>query len=124
MSRAFTPPDTLSDDDVRTVADVRRAVWINGFFGMGAGAVAGMTGHLVLQSLQKKYAGGGEAAGPSSEAASHASRAARKAAGDAGWMYKILRPLPPLGKNTFMLSLLGGGALGSFILSTTAGKCA
>ena len=36
MSRAFTPPDTLSPDDVRTVADVRRAVWINGIFGLGA----------------------------------------------------------------------------------------
>ncbi|KAL7447910.1 hypothetical protein ACHAWC_000199, partial [Mediolabrus comicus] len=29
---------------------------------------------------------------------------------------------PPLGKNTFLLSFLGGGALGSFLMSTTAGK--
>jgi hypothetical protein len=37
---------------------------------------------------------------------------------------KVLRPLPPLGRNTFLLSLLGGGALGSFVMSTTAGKIA
>ena len=37
-------------------------------------------------------------------------------------MQKMLRPLPPLGRNTFLLSLLGGGALGSFVMSTTAGR--
>ncbi|KAL9187080.1 hypothetical protein ACHAXT_010800 [Thalassiosira profunda] len=108
MSRSFTPPDTLSDDDIRTVADVRRAVWINGLFGLGAGTAAGTTGHLVLQKLQKMYVPEGPpAAGKASEG---------------GWIYRCLRPLPPLGKNTFLLSLLGGGALGSFVMSTTAGK--
>ncbi|KAL7525835.1 hypothetical protein ACHAXR_002870 [Thalassiosira sp. AJA248-18] len=121
MSRAFTPPDTLSPDDIRTVADVRRAVWINGMFGLGAGAVTGMVGHLVLQTLQKKYVG--EAAGSTTEAASHqAPRSAATGKATSGWIYKCLRPLPPLGKNTFMLSLLGGGALGSFVFSTSAGK--
>ena len=115
MSRAFSPPDTLSDDDIRTVADVRRAVWINGLFGLGAGAVTGMVGHLILQTLQKKYIPDAGAGG-----ADAAKKAANTA--EAGWIYKCLRPLPPLGKNTFLLSLLGGGALGSFVLSTTAGK--
>lgn len=84
---------------------------------MGAGAVTGSVGHLVLQKLQTKYIGEG-----SSDATSQALRtAARKTAG-ASWIYKCLRPLPPLGKNTFMLSLMGGGALGSFVMSSTAGK--
>jgi hypothetical protein len=106
MSSAFTPPDSLSNDDRRTIADVRRAIWINGFFGLGGGTVTGMVGHLVLQRLQRKYV-------PVDGASTKV---------DAGWMYKCLRPLPPLGRNTFLLSLLGGGALGSFVLSTTAGE--
>lgn len=113
MSRAFSPPDTLSQDDIRTVADVRRAVWINGFFGLGAGTVTGMGGHLLLQTLQRKFVGTDE----------KALRAA--AAGNAKeghMMYNLLRHLPPLGRNTFMLSFLAGGALGSMVMSTTAGK--
>ena len=117
MSRAFTPPDTLSNDDIRTVADVRRAVWINGIFGLGAGTVTGMVGHIVLQTLQKKYVG---EPGAAVSEASH--QASRTAGSKTSWIFKCLRPLPPLGRNTFMLSLLGGGALGSFLMSTTAGK--
>jgi len=104
MSAAFTPPDSMSPDDIRTVADVRRAVWINGIIGFFSGATTGTVGHLVLQTLQKKYVG--DTGTPAT----------------ASWIYKCLRPLPPLGKNTFMLSLLGGASLGSFVLSTTAGK--
>jgi len=55
MSRAFAPPDTLSQDDIRTVADVRRSVWINGLFGLGVGSVTGCVTHLVLQTLQRRY---------------------------------------------------------------------
>ena len=108
MSRAFSPPDTLSSDDIQTVADVRRAVWINGMFGLVGGAFTGTLGHLVLQKLQKKYI-----LEPSSTAGK---------VKDTSWIYKCLRPLPPLGKNTFMLSLMAGGALGSFVFSTTAGE--
>lgn len=119
MSRAFTPPDTLSPDDIRTVADVRRAIWINGLFGLGAGSVLGMGCHIALQSLQKKYISSVD--GPSSSTSAAASN--RKTSNASSWIYKCLKPLPPLGKNTFLLSLLGGGALGSFVLSTTAGEC-
>lgn len=80
---------------------------------MGAGTVTGMAGHLILQTLQKKYVG---------DVSSTAAAAAEKAKPDTSLIYKCLRLLPPLGRNTFMLSLLGGGALGSFVLSTTAGK--
>mmetsp|Transcript_12733 Transcript_12733/g.27498 ORF Transcript_12733/g.27498 Transcript_12733/m.27498 type:complete len:269 (+) Transcript_12733:153-959(+) len=119
MSRAFAPPDTLSEDDVRTVADVRRALWINGLCGLGAGSVIGATGHVALRTLQRRYVSE-EAA--SSTITSQTARAAAGKASDAGLVYRILRQLPPLGKNTFMFSLLGGGALGSFVMSTTAGK--
>jgi len=127
MSRAFAPPDTLTEHDTRTIADVRRAVWINGIYGMGAGAVFGTVGHTIMSSLQRKFVGSEEAAAGSSSEAAQAERMARrvaasKATGLNGVMYKILRPLPPLGKNTFLFSLLGGGALGSFVMSTTAGK--
>ncbi|KAL7463868.1 hypothetical protein ACHAXS_004219 [Conticribra weissflogii] len=115
MSRAFNPPDTLSQDNIRTVADVRRTVWINGIFGLGAGSVTGMMSHIILQKLQRHYIG--------DEVASDSSKIPRKNTGkESGFMYRCLRPLPPLGKNTFLLSLLGGGALGSFVMSTTAGK--
>lgn len=126
MSRAFAPPDTLSPDDIRTVADVRRTVWINGIFGLGAGAATGTVSHLILQALQKKYIGDQAASsGPKSSSAAANSPVTPTAASKVNpnsWIYKCLRPLPPLGKNTFMLALLGGGALGSFIMSSTAGK--
>jgi hypothetical protein len=109
MSSAFTPPDSLSKDDRRTIAGVRRAIWINGFLGLGAGTVAGMAGHVTLQKLQRKYV-------------TSDGTAVARGANDAGWMYKFLKSLPLLGRNTFLLSLLGGGALGSFVLSTTAGE--
>mmetsp|Transcript_16287 Transcript_16287/g.24629 ORF Transcript_16287/g.24629 Transcript_16287/m.24629 type:complete len:269 (-) Transcript_16287:338-1144(-) len=120
MSRAFTPPDTLSQDNIRTVADVRRAVWINGLFGLGAGSAIGMIGHLALQTLQRRYV--------PKEVASAAEKSTEKLSATlskkqtTSILYKLLKPLPPLTKNTFLLSFLGGGALGSFVLSSTAGK--
>lgn len=120
MSRAFTPPDTLSQDDIRTVADVRRAVWVNGLFGLGFGSVAGMLGHLALQTLQRRHVGSHDTASPAGGAGKAAATAS--SSNTKSWKHKLLRPLPPLGKNTFLLSFLGGGALGSFLMSTTAGK--
>eukprot|EP00586_Coscinodiscus_wailesii_P012262 CAMPEP_0172505478 /NCGR_PEP_ID=MMETSP1066-20121228/186829_1 /TAXON_ID=671091 /ORGANISM="Coscinodiscus wailesii, Strain CCMP2513" /LENGTH=179 /DNA_ID=CAMNT_0013282095 /DNA_START=82 /DNA_END=621 /DNA_ORIENTATION=+ len=97
MSRAFTPPDTLSKDDIRTVADVRREVWTNGFKGMFFGTATGLilhtvakTGHGLLQNT-------------------------RKIAGDV--------PTNMLfNKNTVFLSAMIGGAVGSFSWATAAGK--
>jgi len=130
MSRAFTPPDTLSQDDIKTVADVRRAVWINGLFGLGAGSVTGMSGHLVLQTLQRRYVPEVVVGGADDVVAKKDQTAKTKVISTATnttknkntLMYKLLKPLPPLTKNTFLLSFLAGGALGSFVLSSTAGK--
>ena len=108
MSRAFSPPDTLSSEDVRTVADVRRTVWINGIFGLLAGSTSCSLGHVILQKIQTKYV--------------NVEPGMDKQRNSLTLMQKMLKPLPPLGRNTFLLSLLGGGALGSFIMSTTAGE--
>lgn len=53
MSKAFAPPDTLSKEDIRTVADVRRDIWTNGFKGMGFGGLAGYISHAGLQRLAR-----------------------------------------------------------------------
>ena len=122
MSRAFTPPDTLSQDDIRTVADVRRAVWINGLFGLGAGSAIGMIGHLALQTLQRRYVPEIAAAAAAEKSTEKISATTLSKKQTTSILYKLLKPLPPLTKNTFLLSFLGGGALGSFVLSSTAGK--
>ena len=46
MSKAFTPPDTMSDEDILAVADVRRGIWTGGFKGLGGGLLLGYVGHL------------------------------------------------------------------------------
>lgn len=121
MTRAFVPPDALTPDDRLTIADVRRAVWTNGLFGTGVGMAAGTVGHVALQRLQRKYVGEARP-GSSSEAAQAARTAARRATDSGSLMYRCLSALPPLGSNTFLLALLGGGALGGFVMSTTAGE--
>ena len=51
MSKAFTPPETMSDDDILAVADVRRAVWTGGFKGLGAGLGLGALGHVAASNF-------------------------------------------------------------------------
>ena len=53
MSSAFNPPKTMSQDDVRRVADVRRNVWTAGIGGGVAGVFLGSTGWLGLHHLGK-----------------------------------------------------------------------
>lgn len=45
MSRSMTPPSTLTDDDRRKVADLRRDIWTNAFYGMGVGSCTGVLLH-------------------------------------------------------------------------------
>jgi hypothetical protein len=68
-----------------------------------------MVGHIILQKLQQRYV---TPEGMPVVGKVH----------DTSWIYKCLKELPTLGRNSFMLSFLGGGALGSMVLSTTAGK--
>jgi hypothetical protein len=68
----------------------------------------------MLQKLQQRYIGAAESL------SKVATQGATK--GKDSLMHRWLKALPPLKRNTFLLSLLGGGALGSFVMSTTAGE--
>lgn len=87
MSRAHTPPDTLTKDDRQTMSKLRKDIWVEGFYGLVFGSFGGLAIHSAL-SLAGRY-----------------------------------RKLPfALSMNTAMASFMGGGALGSFLLSVTKGK--
>lgn len=98
MSREFG--DTLSPEDVKTIADVRRDIWTSGFKGMFYGSAGGYLLHtatrLCYNSLSE--ASRGKLILPGSE--------------------KPIR----FSRNTAFFSVMAGGALGSFILATTTGK--
>lgn len=53
MSRSFTPPSTLSQQDIRTIADVRRDIWTNSFHGMGYGSVTGIVAHTIASLVTR-----------------------------------------------------------------------
>lgn len=47
MTRAFTPPETLSKEEIRTIADVRRAIWTDAFYGMAVGSLSAVAMHTL-----------------------------------------------------------------------------
>ena len=49
MTRAFTPPETMSKEDIRKVADVRRDIWTAAFWGMGVGSLGCFALHGVAR---------------------------------------------------------------------------
>jgi hypothetical protein len=77
----------MSVDDIRTVADVRRELWTQGFVGLAAGTVAGFVVHTACSIGNRRQ----------------------------WWKVKT-------NSNTAMLAVLLGGAMGSFISASTAGK--
>lgn len=85
MSRAFTPPDTLSNEDIKKIADVRREIWTNGFKGLAVGSSLGFSIHQALKIAQSKGLAG-------------------MGGGSGG---KAAPPLA-LSRNTLFLSVLGG----------------
>jgi len=93
MSRAFHPPDTMSSNDIRKVADVRREIWKAGFKGLVCGSVGGLASHrLILAGQQSQII-------PPS----------------------IIGKLK-LNRNTALLSFMLGGAIGSFSMASASGK--
>jgi hypothetical protein len=80
-------PKTMSEDDRRTVSEVRKELWVQGFTGLAAGTVTGFVGHTFASIGNRRN----------------------------WWKLK-------LNSNTGMLAVLLGGALGSFISASTAGK--
>jgi hypothetical protein len=47
MTRAFTPPETLSKEEIRTIADVRRDIWTDAFYGMAVGSFSAIAMHTL-----------------------------------------------------------------------------
>jgi hypothetical protein len=102
MSR---PPETLSPENLRTIAEVRRDVWTNGIRGLAYGSVCGYGLHTIARIGDERQ-----------------------------WWTKILTPKGittsttaatkklALTPNTAFLSLLLGGAVGSYLMAVTAGK--
>lgn len=99
MSRAFSPPDTLSKDDIRTLGDVRRNIWTAGFTGLAYGSIAGFTSHAISKFVYNKLP----------------EKQQLRIAGSNGVPFRFTR-------NTAFLSVMVGGALGSFVMATAAGK--
>lgn len=54
MTRAFTPPETLSKEEIRTIADVRRDIWTDAFYGMGVGCISGICLHTVANFASRR----------------------------------------------------------------------
>jgi hypothetical protein len=89
MSRAFNPPDTLSKEDIRTIADVRRDIWTSGMKGLFVGTISGYALYTVLKIGNQR---------------------------------KLWNLSGSINRNTAFLSVLLGGAIGSFLMSVTTGK--
>jgi hypothetical protein len=98
MSREFG--DTLSKDDVKTIADVRRDIWTSGFKGLAYGSAGGYILHTLIRL--------------SVNSLSEASRGKLILPGSD----KPIR----FSRNSAFFSVMAGGALGSFLLATTTGK--
>jgi len=108
MSQASTPPDTLSKDDIKTIADVRRSIWAAGFKGLAYGSLAGYGLHTAAKSIQSwSMLRASSKAGTSATSADTAEYFLKRVA---------------FSKNTALLSFLAGGALGGFLFATAAGK--
>ena len=102
MSRAFHPPDTMSKEDIRAVAQVRRDVWKNGMLGLMYGSVTGYVSHTIAKAVYGRIDDASK-------------RRIRLPGSDSPLRLNFNR-------NTALLSFMLGGALGSFALATAAGK--
>lgn len=107
-STTITTPDesSLSKENYKAMADVRRSLWTEGFKGMGYGAIIGFAIHSGAKAMQ-----------------SWSMKRANVASGstDATARHYLFRGLK-FTKNTAFLSVMAGGAFGAFLLSSTAGK--
>ena len=97
MTRAFTPPETLSKEEIRTIADVRRDIWTDALYGMIVGSLSGIAIHTAVSSFASYY---NSRRGSSHPAVKNVS----------------------FNRNTALFSILAGGAFGSFLMATTTGK--
>ena len=91
MSRAFHPPDSLSREDIQTLNNVRRDIWVEAMKGWGIGTLTGFTLYSIASIGQHRFK-----------------------------LWKL--PKNMLNRNMAFLSVLLGGAMGSFLMSVTTGK--
>lgn len=49
MSRSFTPPSSLSKEDINTMHEVRREIWKSGLYGFGVGSAAALVLHTAAR---------------------------------------------------------------------------
>lgn len=96
---AFPPPDTLSKEDIRTIADVRRSIWTDGFTGLLYGSLTGYVLHTFAKLAHNRLP--------------DPAKARLHAPGDTPLKFS---------RNTAFLSVMIGGAVGSFVMATAAGK--
>mmetsp|Transcript_30478 Transcript_30478/g.45373 ORF Transcript_30478/g.45373 Transcript_30478/m.45373 type:complete len:181 (-) Transcript_30478:223-765(-) len=99
MSRAFSPPDTLSKENIRQIADVRRDIWTDGFYGLFVGAASGYLIHSASKFIHNRM--------------SDSAKLKLHAPGDIPIKFS---------RNTAFLCVMVGGAVGSFTMATAAGK--
>ncbi len=103
-----TPEETpLSKENYQAMADVRRSLWTAGFKGMGYGSLLGYSLHVGAKSVQSWSM---KRANITSSSAAQESTA---------WYF--LRGIT-FNKNTAFLSVMAGGAVGAYVMSTAAGK--
>lgn len=98
MSKAFHPPDSLSKEDRLAMANLRRDVWTSGFKGLFYGSASGFVLHTTARFLDRYI--------------------------DESTKKKIIGSSRQIkfNRNTVFLSVLLGGALGSFTGATVTGK--
>jgi len=106
MSRAFTPPSSMSKSDILAVADVRRAVWTGGFTGLATGLCFGTSAHLALVPLSKFL---------------NIDLTRKPRTGEISIVEDLIRSSKPLCKNHRILYALFAGAVVSYLGAVTAG---
>ncbi|GMI16274.1 hypothetical protein TrLO_g11931 [Triparma laevis f. longispina] len=117
MSRAFTPPDTMTAADIKNVADVRRAVWTGGFKGLASGLLFGFCFHSSLVPLAKVLKVDLTVKGPDLMTAS-----SKEIGGVKGFGKALVASARPRSLNHRFLFTFFFGAMWSFVGASTAGK--
>lgn len=105
----MNPPEetSLSKENYQAMADVRRSLWIAGFKGMGYGSVLGYSLHVGAKSIQSW-----------SMRRANISSSTAPAESTTRYFFQGIT----FNKNTAFLSVMAGGALGAYVLSSVAGK--
>ena len=105
----MNPPEetSLSKENYQAMAEVRRSLWTSGLKGMGYGSVLGYSLHVGAKSIQSW----------SMKRTNGVSSSAAQVSTARYFLQGIT-----FNKNTAFLSVMAGGALGAYVMSSVAGK--